>query len=468
MIEISRRSGLLISRDYQYEDFYIKIKEKLTRTSRAYQTSNIEIQFFYIESEKHLLIPRYFPINKYINISKLKNKTHFGDDINIEHNIIPRSETQKLAIDYMIKNDRGIIQLAPGVGKTVISIYVICKRKKKAIILVHRDALADQWESRFLQFTNCSKDDLGRLTSSTFQDDLKKPIIIGTVQTFLSLLKRKREQFLIALNNANVGVFIGDEVHTSVGAPTFSECSIHIPSSCTFGLSATPYRFDGNVDIIEYHLGSIFKDADTEGTMDAKVTVLILDYEIDTHHRYKYIHWGGDFQRSRYLNLMIKSSPYREVLKSLINKLGNQRRDLICMIERIKLIDEHFDETTYSSKSKFCGSAKADTLEKKITFTTPGKCRDGIDVPWKDCIIMTSPIKNIEQLTGRVTRTAPDKKIPIIIDMVDCGCREISRTFYGRKKYYYQKGWPIQYVFCKDNKMSIIDEQIAIDIIEGK
>jgi len=467
MIEVIRRSGLLIPKKYQHEEFYLRIKEDLTRTSKAYQTSNIEIQIFYVESDKFLLIPRYFPLDKYISGVKLKSYTHQGTDIEIEHNITPRSETQQIVMDYMKNNEKGIIQLSPGVGKTVISIHTIAELKKKSMILVHRDALATQWRDRFLQFTNCEDEQIARLSSSTFEDDLQKPIIISTVQTFLSLLKRQRQEFLTELNNANIGVFIGDEVHTTVGAPTFSECSIHIPSKYTYGLSATPYRYDGNGDVIEYHLGPIFEDADAEGTMDAKVTVLLLDYEIDTPRRWKYIHWGGKFQRARYLNLMRKSTPYREAMRGLIGKLGKDRQ-LITMVERVKLIDDHFNETTKASKSKFCGSAKADTLEKQITFTTPGKCRDGIDAPWKDSIIMTSPIRNIEQLAGRITRTAENKKTPIVIDMIDFGCPEISRTYYGRRNYYNKKEWPIQYIFIKDNQMKLVEEQVALDIIAGK
>lgn len=467
MIDVIKRSGLLISRDYENEEFYIKIKEELSRIQKAYQTSTIETHFFYVESEKFLLIPRYFPVQNYVTVNNVFDHSNGGDDIYIKHKIQPRSETQKLAMDYMLHNNKGIIQLAPGVGKTVISIYVICERKKKSMILVHRDSLADQWRERFLQFTDCQEDQISRLKTATFEEDLTKPIIISTVQTFLSLLRRKRREFLIELDKSNIGLVIADEVHTTIGAPTFSECSIHLPCKYAYGLSATPYRYDGNGDIIEYHLGPIFEDKDTEGTMDAKVTVMLMDYEIDTPNRYKYLRWGGSFQRARYLNLMKKSKPYRGALKGLIDRLGNDR-NIICMVERIKLIDEHYDETTFASKSKFCGSAKANTLEKQITFTTPGKCRDGIDAPWKDCIIMTSPIRNIDQLSGRVTRTAEGKKKPLIVDMVDYGCPEIGRTFYGRQKFYRQKNWPIKYLLNRDGKTHSIDEDVALDIILGR
>jgi len=466
MIECIKRSGILIPRSCENTEAYVQIKEKLSRRTQSYDRSNYTYNIFYIESEKFLLIPRDFPLSKYMFALTIKNHQQEGAIIDITHNITPRSEVQERAIDFMLRHNKGILQLAPGVGKTVISIYMIAQRKRKTLILVHRDALADQWRDRFVEFTNLTNDDVARLTSATFMDDFQKPIIVSTTQTFISLLKRNREAFLIALNDAKIGIFIADEVHTSVGAPTFSECSIHMPSKYTYGLSATPYRYDGNGDIIEYHLGPILADEDSEGTMDVRVSVFLLNYGIDTPARTKYIRWGGEFQRARYLNMMLKSKPFQEAVRGLLNRLKDDR-NLLCMLERIKLIDDLHDWMPSESKSKFCGSAKSDQLKSDITFTTPGKCRDGVDAPWKDCVIMTSPISNVEQLTGRVVREKEGKKTPIVIDMVDYGCRDISRTFYGRRKFYEQKGWPIQYFVFANHELQVTDEHTAMEIIEG-
>jgi superfamily II DNA or RNA helicase len=249
-MKIIKRSGLAISKEFANETFYQNIRSALERKTKAYNTSTLSSYEFFLESEKYLLIPRYFPVHKYTLDIEIEDKRHDGEPIEIEHHIVPRSEAQKNAIKHMLDNESCILQLLPGVGKTVISIYMIAQRKKKTMILVHRDSLADQWKQRVEHFTNLREDNIARLTSETFEEDLKKPIIITTAQTFLSLLKRKRLEFLTALDSANVGVFIADEVHTSVGAPTFSECSIHMPSKYTYGLSATPYRYDGNGDII--------------------------------------------------------------------------------------------------------------------------------------------------------------------------------------------------------------------------
>lgn len=466
-MEIIKRSGLLIPREYSNQEFYVKIKEFLERRVKAYNTSNFTINVFYIESEKFLLVPRNFPIQQYTFNTQIKDVRHSGLPININHKIEPRSEAQKKAIDFLLKHEIGILQLAPGVGKTVITIYMIGERKLKSLVLVHRDSLVDQWKERFIEFTDLQREDIARLNSETFEKDLEKPIIIATTQTFLSLLKRKRMEFLTALNNANIGVFVADEIHTTVGAPTFAECSIHMPSKYSYGLSATPYRYDGNGDIIEFHLGEIFTDADVSGTMDAKVTVLLLDYEIDSPSRYRYIRWGGMFQRARYLNLMKKSKPFMDVIKGLLVKLS-QNKNLLCMAERIKLIDELYDWLPFESKARFYASEKLEKLDYRVTFATPGKCRDGIDAPWKDCVVMTSPISNIEQLTGRVVRSREGKETPSIVDMIDYGCREIANTFSTRLKFYEKKGWPVQYYLLKNGVPHPIDKETTFDIIRGK
>ena len=87
MVEVIQRSGLLIPRKYEKEDFYLKVKEELIRTSKAYQTSNLEIQVFYVESDKFLLVPRYFPLNKFTPSINVKDYT--GE--NLEREILKRS-----------------------------------------------------------------------------------------------------------------------------------------------------------------------------------------------------------------------------------------------------------------------------------------------------------------------------------------------------------------------------------------
>jgi len=467
-MKFKKRSGILISKEYEHRKFYIKIKEFLERNTKQYNSTTYILNKFYIESERFLLIPRNFPLQQFIFDYEIEDIRHEGQPIDINHHIQLRSDTQINAVNYLMNNESGILQLAPGVGKTVITIYMIATRKLKTLVVAHRDSLVDQWIDRFLGFTDLKKEDIVRLSSSTFKEDLKKSIIVSTTQTFTSLLRKQREEFLIALNEANVGIFVADEVHTSVGAPTFSECSIHMPSKYTYGLSATPYRSDGNEDVIKFHLGEIFSDSDTSGTLPAFVKVILIDYNIDTPKRHYYMHFNGDFQRSRYLNMIRTSSPFIATVKGILERLLKEDRHTICIVERIKLIDELFNWMPGTDKSKFCGTANAETMKNKTTFATSGKCRDGIDAPWKDALIITSPISNIEQLSGRVTRSMKDKKVPLIFDMVDYGCKEIRSTYLRRQQFYKQKGWNVNYILVSEKGNVELTEHEALVIIKGE
>ena len=483
-IKIKKRSCILIPNEYKDAPFYFLIKNKLTRSSKDFQTNEVTWNDFFFESDKYLSIPRFFPIHEYIPSFELEDISNTGQDIIINHNIIPRNNTQRMAIEYMMTHDSGLIQLPPGEGKTVITINVIASRKKKTFILVHKDYLADQWigpgkhgkKAGFLDFTDINPKEIVRLTSNNYLDALGCSVIVTTDQTFTSLLRRNRRGFLEALHKANIGIFVADEVHTSIGAPTWAECSMHIPAKVVFGLSATPKRGDGNTDIIVYHMGEVFKLDESGDTMPANITVILMDFEITNGYkivkgvkkkvnRYEYLHSGGKFQRSRYLNILKNSDVFMNLCKSLLTKFS-KKRNMLFIGERVdKLLVPLFEWLDSDDKGMFVsGSTDAD-LQKNDVFSTPGKIRDGVDVPGKDLLIMTSPISNIDQICGRVTRQKEGKLTPIVIDMVDIGTHRIKETFFPRNDFYSRKGWVVQYLFVDRNGIKKIDDMKAMEIL---
>jgi hypothetical protein len=474
MFIFTRRSGLELSNEYKNETFYLAIKDFLRRRIQQYHTPDYVVHEFYLETPDSLLIPRYFNLDRFIKQYEILDRTEAGAHIDIQHNIKPRNEIQEKAIKFLMEHDHGILQLLPGVGKTVVSIYMVGERKRKTLILVHKDSLADQWIGKkdyapnppqgFLAFTNLTENDIARLTSATFKEDLQKPVIVCTDQTFISLLKRNRQEFLDELHKARIGIFIADEVHTTVGAQTFSECSIHVPARYTFGLSATPYRNDGTSDVIQYHLGPIWSE-EASDTMDVNVTVILADLEVDTKKRSVYLRWGGVFQKSRYVNLLRKSIKFTNIMKGLLTKLVRDDRNFLIVMERLNVIDDFFNWLNVPDKSKFVGSANMSVLKSKAVFATPGKIRDGVDAPHKDCLVMTSPIGNIEQLTGRVVRTFPGKKTPIFIDLVDIGCKDVMKTFNHRLSFYERKNWKVKFIILFDGKMNEITRETSLEIL---
>jgi len=478
MITITRTSGICIPRTYESHEFYSNIKYHLTRHSREYQTSVFVTNHYYLEGSNVLKIPRYFPVQDYIRDDvEIIDKTLQSQIIQLNHNITLRDEAQKEIVRYMLSHNNGIIQANAGSGKTVVSIYSVSELKKKTFILCHRDSLVNQWigpgtsekPQGFLAFTDISKDQIDRLTSHNFKECLQKSIIVCTDQLFISLLKRYREEFLVELNKANIGILLGDEVHTAVGAPTYSQCSLHIPCEIAFGLSATPKRWDGNLDIMEYHLGKIYVPEGKSSEMDASITVVLFNSGL-IPKSYKYIFWGGFFQKSRYLTILKNSKTFIAICSGLISKFCNEGRQIVFVGERIKLLELLFKQcNTCSDKSIFMAGSNLTDIEKQLTYTTPHKSRDGIDYVSKDCLIMSSPIGNVNQMVGRTLRPKPGKLQPIVIDMVDIGIKDVRETFFSRVDYYKLKNWDIKYLFVGSNgNKRILTEEESMKIIKGE
>ena len=462
-----RRSGILIPKLYEKEDFYQKIKMKLTRTTKDFHNEEYTTNIFYVENNKFLMIPRFFPIQDFVQC-KIVNKSCSGLDIDIEHNIIPRDQIQWNGINYLLNNDSGIVKLSPGVGKTVLAIYTICKLKKKSIIFVHRKHLLEQWIERFLEHTNLKKEDIGILSTKKYQEEFQKPIILSTVQTFRSILM-KQSNFIYHLNKANIGISFHDENHTSTGAPKFSLSAMFIPCRRTYGLSATPERGDGNTDILNYHLGSIFEQKSSSKTMKPKVTILVMNFGITSAKTMKWICWGGTFNRSRYLKILHKSEILKFLTVQFINRFHKNKRKILVVIERLNLIDEIFEKLNkVENKVKFVAGVGFEVISKNdVILSTSGKCRDGLDEDSLNTLIITSPISNMEQLGGRINRWKVGKAGPLIIDMVDFGCHKIAKTVYSRIDFYKLKGWDIQYTYLNSkNTMVKMEEKDLHKLIE--
>ena len=156
-----------------------------------------------------------------------------------------------------------------------------------------------------------------------------------------------------------------------------------------------------------------------------------------------------------------------KICYSLLNKFSKDGRNILLVGERIKLLELLFKNTNNQSKGMFSGNAKLDKINDQITFTTPGKSRDGVDFVSKDCLILTSPISNVEQMSGRILRIKEGKLQPIIIDLVDIGLKEIRQTLFSRMEFYKKKEWDIKYLFItNEGKKTFIDEEKVIEILK--
>ena len=124
---VTRDSCIRIPKTYQKQEWYQEIMQHLTRRSESFANSEqLEIKFYYDTDDIHLLLPRYFPTEKY-GITVKYNGSLKEKSISINEHIKPRNQKQINAIDWLLKNDKGVLCMKPGEGKTVVAIKVICK-----------------------------------------------------------------------------------------------------------------------------------------------------------------------------------------------------------------------------------------------------------------------------------------------------------------------------------------------------
>jgi superfamily II DNA or RNA helicase len=442
--------------------WFNKLVLDLRRKERAHNAEPEDapiIKYYYGKDmdRRHLMIPRYYPLRgiPYVVDDVMPD----GQDIDITSNIVPRNDRQKETVEYITNSDQGVICLSPGEGKTVISIHSICQIGKRAIIFVHKDSLADQWKQRFLEFTDIKEDQIARLKTSKFEQQVTNyPIVISTVQTFCSAIDRV-ENFYDIIRTANFGVAFWDECHTSVSAESFSKSSLHLPCRRTFGLSATPKRLDGNTDIMNYHLGSVFEPfAQGIDTMVPKVVLLKFDHGVMKSKKANWVmHSTGwdknkgkqpKFDRTRYLTQLCKSKTYKDKIRLIINQISKTERKALFLADRIDILDEAAKGCVNKAQIGFfiprSGKERDEHLKRKMVFSTYGSARDGTDKKELDCLILATSTSNLEQAAGRVVRSAENKQQPVIFDFVDIADERFINKAKKRIEYYQSKGWPIE------------------------
>ena len=463
-MNLMRTSCIRIPLHCEGEAWCQEIIRDLTRTGNSYEDPSVKVtSIFYERRDGHLWIPRFYPVESFGH--KVIDYIPDGEDIKLEFKTKWRSDLQYQSFQFMINENRGILKLKPGEGKTVITIGAVCSLKKKTIIFMHKDSLINQWKDRFIEHSTATEDDIGHLTTADRFDVLRKPIVLATVQTMNSMLDRVPDIEKI-ITEAKFGMAVWDECHTTSGAEKFSRSALLIPCKKTFGLSATPGRADNNHDIIWHNLGQVFEPEGKSETMHPKVIILYFDHKAVALHK-QYIYWGipgkdgkyklkyPKFDTSRYLAMLTSkhNDAYISMMKKIVRRVYDSGRVTLMISDRIKVLDMCAKAIPNPNDIGFfiprSGDKRDSDLLKKFVFSTPGSSRDGTDRVDFDCLIMANRISNIEQAIGRVCRSKANKKQPVVFDIVDTGCNELRESVGYRKNFYKQQGWEVEEKFLK-------------------
>jgi superfamily II DNA or RNA helicase len=212
------------------------------------------------ETKDHIVVPREFwrPTDFTFPVIDCRQQQFPSVDIRsrikLDHrraengSVVPTGRNvQREAMDALALARGGILQIACGVGKTVIALAHGARRGVPVLIIVDTTQLMQQWMEEIALHLEVPGG-VGRIQADVF--DWQHPIVLTTYQTIgaraATLPEEVRRWF---------GTIFWDEAH-HVNAPTFSR-SAALFDGQRLGLTATPHREDGSDVIHSFHIGPV-------------------------------------------------------------------------------------------------------------------------------------------------------------------------------------------------------------------
>ena len=146
------------------------------------------------------------------------------------------TEAQEQAAKSLLAHDLGVFVAPPGVGKTVVGIYLAAARGRSTLVLVHRKPLLDQWVAQLSLFLGLPPKGIGQIGGGK-----RTPTGRLDVAMLQSLVRDGTIDDVVAA----YGHVIVDECH-HVPAASFERVMGEVKARYVTGLTATPYRRDGH------------------------------------------------------------------------------------------------------------------------------------------------------------------------------------------------------------------------------
>jgi len=271
------------------------------------------------------------------------------------------------------KHINGILQAAPGTGKTFMSIY-FGQIFNKILIIVPKNVLVDQWIKAFLQFTDLTENDIGIIEGSdikNIQENIDKKVIITKPQSLISQIKRIKYYDLINLYS-EVDFVIFDECH-GAGAEGFSKALSIFKTVNILGLTATPFRRGINEFLLKNSIGDVLIEAEAKVlTPEIYFRYLPNDYIKFSESEIKKILQQPEYpMKLAFFNMFLeKKINYIEHVTEWIKWARDQDREIVILFSTNKL----------GKKLLNFLEAKYPQLEEEILFLTGNSKKDSLEI----------------------------------------------------------------------------------------
>lgn len=403
----------------------------------------------YRESDKKLYVPRYYG-EQLFGLPK-ESKISEGEDISLEFQGSLRDMqvpvVQKYLETVLSGSDRsgsdkegggGLLELPCGFGKTSISLYILCRLKKKTLVIVHKEFLMNQWIERIQQFIPDAK--IGKIQGQII-DIEGKDIVLGMLQS-LSMKDYPPSLF------DSFGFTIIDEVH-HISSEVFSCALFKLVTKYMLGLSATMERSDGTTRVFKMFLGDVVYKQ--ERSKDEEVIVRGITYQTnDDEFNELELDFRGKPASSKMLSKICNYNRRSEfILKVVEDMFVENPKQQIMIIASYRNILAYFFEAINHKKFATVGyyvggmkeSALKQTENKQVVLATYSMAAEGLDIKTLTTLVMATPMTKIEQSVGRILRQKHENP-PIVVDIIDTHSN-FQNQWFKRRRFFKSQNYKI-------------------------
>lgn len=395
---------------------------------------------------------------------EIEDKTFGGNEIRVGFNGELRPE-QIPAAEALLAHNNGVLSATTAFGKTVIAAYLIGQRKINTLVLVHTQALLNQWKKALSEFLEINetlpelpkkrgrkkeRSMIGQLGGS--KSNLSGFVDIAIMQ---SLISGDEVRELVK----DYGMVIVDECH-HVSAVSFEQVLKEVNAKYVYGLTATPVRQDGHQPIIYMQCGPIRYQVDAKVQAEKRPFdhAVIPKFTSFAQPVTDKVPWKiTDAYAAMQVNEERNGKIVADVLAAVM-----EGRTPIVLTERYdhaKLLAEILRE---KSRNVVLLSGKGTAKEKRetqqglsqipadeplILVATGRYVGEGFDLPRLDTLFLAMPVSwkgTLAQYAGRLHRNYEGKQEVLIYDYVDIRVPMLERMYHKRLSGYAAIGYTIR------------------------
>jgi len=349
-------------------------------------------------------------------------------------------------VESAIKNKRGLLQIATGGGKTIIASKIINSLKIKPVVffVTTKDLLYQAYNV----FKNVLKEEIGiigdgkcnieNVNISTIQTAMR---CIGKLDDFSKSMKELSswidEDFNLQedeIEPSNISKI--NNLLQSAKLVIFDECQ-HAPadtcrevllqcveSTHRFGLSATPFREDGEDLTIEGLFGDTLINVSSSFLIENNYLVQPSIYMFNLKSKSMARSYQAEYKES-----IVENTERNNWIATIAKSYSDINKTVLILVKQIKhgeILKKLIDEAVFidgKKTSNFRTKTIGDIRERNINVVIATTLADeGLDLPSLDVLILAgagkSKTKALQRI-GRVIRTYPGKKQAIVIDFND-------------------------------------------------